>query len=244
MKKICIMDLELLKITKVTTYKIYFKYDDKSYLIIDDSEEDGHISLYERVWVRDNRLELHFINGAIACGSVSQFIQDVSKRRPKSLVYSNIDREYFVKKLVEFDFSYGLYSDEYHESINDIDKLRDQIRTLENKISIIQKDWRNTSNHGSKCYKISLKAQVAERVKGASVGEYCKEYNDYYGNSDPKYGGVLTDLYSLPVGTSFYVVNGAYSAYIWFDNHGDKCIITDENCIKLTENHHSLYIKK
>jgi hypothetical protein len=33
---------------------------------------------------------------------------------------------------------------------------------------------------------------------------WCEEYKDYYGNSDPKYGGILTDLRELPVGTTFF----------------------------------------
>jgi hypothetical protein len=37
---------------------------------------------------------------------------------------------------------------------------------------------------------------------------WCEEYRDYYGNSDPQYGGILTDLYTFPVGTKFFVANG------------------------------------
>ena len=37
---------------------------------------------------------------------------------------------------------------------------------------------------------------------------WCEEYKDYYGNPDPKYGGKLTDLRTLPVGTKFHVANG------------------------------------
>jgi hypothetical protein len=40
---------------------------------------------------------------------------------------------------------------------------------------------------------------------------WCEEYKDYYGNSDPQYGGRLTDLYTLPVGTKFFVANGWWS---------------------------------
>ena len=71
---------------------------------------------------------------------------------------------------------------------------------------------------------------------------WCKEYKDYYGNSDPKYGGILTDLYNLLVGTKFFVTNG-----LW---EGEKlegdCILVhapgEDRKIKLTDEHHSPYL--
>lgn len=39
---------------------------------------------------------------------------------------------------------------------------------------------------------------------------WCEEYQDYYGNSHPEYGGILTDLQELPVGTKFFVANGLW----------------------------------
>ncbi|MBO5387083.1 MAG: hypothetical protein J6A59_02960, partial [Lachnospiraceae bacterium] len=74
----------------------------------------------------------------------------------------------------------------------------------------------------------------------------CEEYKDYYGNPDPIYGGTLTDLYSLPVGTVIHVANGAWSGVIDYDERGDKGVIVDShggNFIKLTKEHHSLYLE-
>ncbi len=72
---------------------------------------------------------------------------------------------------------------------------------------------------------------------------WCEEYKDYYGNSDPKYGGTLTDLRELPVGTKFYVANGCWEGEIL----ADECILvhgpTGDNIIKLTTNCHSLYLE-
>jgi hypothetical protein len=72
---------------------------------------------------------------------------------------------------------------------------------------------------------------------------WCEEYKDFYGNSDPNYGGVLTDLRTLPVGTEFYVTNGAWYGEILSDNriliHGLKT----DGIVELTDNHHSLYIE-
>ena len=41
--------------------------------------------------------------------------------------------------------------------------------------------------------------------------EYCMEN---LGKKDTEYGGVLTDLASLPIGTSFYVCNGIWRGRI------------------------------
>lgn len=72
---------------------------------------------------------------------------------------------------------------------------------------------------------------------------WCEEYKDFYGNSDPNYGGILTDLRTLPVGTEFYVANGAWYGKTLPDNcilvHGPKT----DNIVKLTDKHHSLYIE-
>lgn len=72
---------------------------------------------------------------------------------------------------------------------------------------------------------------------------WCEEYQDYYGNSDSKYGGKLTDLRTLPVGTKFHVANG------WWDGEkleGDYILVhapTGDRKVKLTEQYHSLYLQ-
>lgn len=71
---------------------------------------------------------------------------------------------------------------------------------------------------------------------------WCEEYKDYYGNSDPKYGGKLTDLKELPVGTKFYVANG------WWEGEkleGDYILVYAPEVkrkVKLTDEYHSLYL--
>ena len=72
---------------------------------------------------------------------------------------------------------------------------------------------------------------------------WCEEYNDYYGNSDPKYGGILTDLRTLPEGTEFFVANGWWSGKILSDN---KILIYEPNgekVVELTDKYHSLYLR-
>ena len=72
---------------------------------------------------------------------------------------------------------------------------------------------------------------------------WCEEYKDFYGNSHPEYGGILTDLCTLPVGTEFYVANGAWYGKTLPDNyiliHGPKM----DDVVQLTDKHHSLYIE-
>ena len=74
---------------------------------------------------------------------------------------------------------------------------------------------------------------------------WCEEYQDYYGNSDPKYGGVLTDLRSLSEGTEFFVANGWWSGKTLSDNRILVYMPTGENKIaELTDKYHSLYLSK
>ena len=71
---------------------------------------------------------------------------------------------------------------------------------------------------------------------------WCEEYKDYYGNSDPDYGGILTDLRKLPIGTKFLVANGCWEGEILSDN----CILVHapdrDFASKLTDEHHSCYL--
>ena len=72
---------------------------------------------------------------------------------------------------------------------------------------------------------------------------WCEEYRDYYGNSDPQYGGKLTDLRELSVGTKFFVANGFWEGEKLEDNrmlvHGP----TGDFIVELTDKYHSLYLQ-
>ena len=73
---------------------------------------------------------------------------------------------------------------------------------------------------------------------------WCEEYKDYYGNSDPKYGGILTDLRKLPVGTKFVVANGWWTGEILSDNRILIYGPVDKFIGELTDEHHSFYLRK
>ena len=71
---------------------------------------------------------------------------------------------------------------------------------------------------------------------------WCEEYKDYYGNSDPKYGGKLTDLCTLPAGTKFHVANGYWNGEKLDDDYILVHAPTGDRKVKLTEQYHSLYL--
>ena len=250
-EKINITDISKLRITKVKPWKIYFKYNEDEYMLIEDTDEDAHISLYKRYKLNSGNHRVECINGAITCMSISTFIKDISKKRAKHIVYANIDRNNFVIKLLELGFSTGYleerqsrYNEKQYEIDTKIEELQSKITQLIHDKHELLKDKQNIRKLGSKTANANIiKREMAERVHGKKDGEWCEQYNDYYGNSDPIYGGKLTDLYNLPVGTWFNVANGAYNAHIGYNEHGDKCIVTDVNCIKLTPKFHSLYIE-
>ena len=72
---------------------------------------------------------------------------------------------------------------------------------------------------------------------------WCEEYKDYYGNSDPEYGGILTDLRTLPVGTRFFVANGWWEGEILSDSRILVHAPIEDVIVKLTDRYHSLYLK-
>lgn len=71
---------------------------------------------------------------------------------------------------------------------------------------------------------------------------WCEEYKDYYGNPDPKYGGKLTDLRTLPAGTKFFVANGCWEGEKLEDDYILVHAPAGNRTVKLTDEHHSLYL--
>lgn len=73
---------------------------------------------------------------------------------------------------------------------------------------------------------------------------WCEEYKDYYGNSDTEYGGTLTDLRKLPVGTKFFVANGWWAGEVLSDNRMLVYCPTCDFIVELADEHHSLYLRQ
>ena len=250
LEKINITDISKLKITKVKPWKIYFEYDNTKYMLLEDSDEDAHMSLYKRNQLENGNHTVECINGAITTMKPNSMIKDISNKNPKHLVYANIDRNWFVLKLCELGFSSGYLCDRQSkfeekriELDEEIKRLYNKINELRNKQAELLNDKYNMRKVGSKTARGNkIKKDMAERVRGKHNGEWCKTYNNFYGEPDPVYGGKLVDLYNLPVGTSFYVANGDWYGEIGYDSHGDKGVVTQFGFIKLDKNYHSLYL--
>lgn len=246
-----IVDISKLKFTKFKPWKIYFRYEDDEYMILDSSEVgSSQLSLYKRNKLLSGNHTVEHIKTTITTLKPSDMIRTVSNNG--NIVYSNIDRNYFVLKLLDLGFSEG-YLEERHSRFNDkLNNIESEMRSLNIKLCELIKqrkelldDKDNISYCASKRANAEvIKRRLAERVKGKQVGEWCEKYNCYYGETHEEYGGVLTDLNNLPVGTRFTACNGDWVDLIGYDSHGNKCVITDVNCIKLTKDNSSLFIEE
>lgn len=106
MGKLIITDLSKLKITKVKDWAIYFNYDNEKYLLHGSccDYEYGY-NLYKRIPdISKNRYKLDCIARDFSDDDCirHEFTKESVKR---GFTYSQIDKEYFVNKLVEWDFT-------------------------------------------------------------------------------------------------------------------------------------------
>lgn len=244
MGKLNITSLDKLQITKVKPWCINFKYDNTKYFLRSDSDEDCVMQLYRREPAGKDKYTNTLMSSVISCISLNSLIKSVGNKN--TLVYSQIDKEYFVKKLTELGLVEGIYDDKYQRYIKSREDIENQITELRKKQYELTKYWNKTEGRGSKTSSLEhqFKVKACERKQGAKDDEWCEEYKDNYGNTHPEYGGILTDLYNLTYGTVIYVTNGDYSAMIAYDKHGDKAlyIVATDQLVTLTENHHSAYI--
>lgn len=239
--RLFIEDLSLLKITKITDYKIYFTYKSESYFIL---HSYNLLNLYKRE-IKNNKVTIDLYKSikVISGFNIRYLYRDISLVITKNKVYNNIDREHFVKKLTEIDLIDSLYSREYTELQSRINEIDAQIQKLSAEKHELYRSWSEFHNMGSKkCNESKFKIQAANRIKGKAYGEYCEQYNTSYGSTHSVYGGVLTDLFSLPIGTHFHCTNGDWDGIIWYNNKGNKCVITGKNMVEINENNKNLYI--
>ena len=96
-------DLSLLEITKVKSWAIYFDYDNKHYLLhgkVDDYESIQE--LYERQLDKNGNYGLIFIKNRYGRDYlVSDYIKSMNQ---KTIVYNQIDKEYFREQLARSGF--------------------------------------------------------------------------------------------------------------------------------------------
>lgn len=243
MERILIKDIDKLKITKVRYYKVHFTYDNTKYVLVDTSDEDRHISLYVRKHNKEKGYYYsEFMNGTISSATPVDTIKFIGKGE----VYSQIDKEYFIKKLVELGFSEGLFEKQYSNYLSEREEIISKIEMLRAEMSKLSNDWQKTSGHGSKTRSLErkFKIETAESIKGAKDGEWCEQYQEPYGSIHKDYGGVLTDLYNLPVGKQFFCTNGQWYGYIAYNEKGKKTVVTDVGERELTPENHSLFISQ
>ena len=148
MDKLNIQDLSKLKITTVKQWCINFTYDGEQYFLHDDSDEDRCLGLFHKINCRNSER----IYGIITLAYPMDYIKMKNNIKIKwnsyekaNIVYSQIDKEYFVKRLTYDEFIDSCFDNECkkirerNEQNNkkikqleeEIDKLRQENRKLE-----------------------------------------------------------------------------------------------------------------
>lgn len=131
---IYITDLSLLKITKVRNRAICFDYDNKHYLIHGSYEvgEGSWQELYERELDTNGEYYLFFLKKANGKDDVAD--DYIKKQRGNTIVYRNIDKEYFAYKLTKRGFCHGIMDNKVKEEEKCVAKIERQIKRYEEKI--------------------------------------------------------------------------------------------------------------
>lgn len=137
-----IQDLALLKITCVKKWEIRFDYDGIHYLLrgVGESGEPDRQELYERKVASDGQYELFYIITNYGSENVKT---DYIKRNTgikenfaydNPIVYSQIDKNFFVYKLTKRGFAFGIMDNKVKEESQRISKIQKQIIELQNQI--------------------------------------------------------------------------------------------------------------
>lgn len=128
-----IQDLSLLKITRVRDWSICFDYGDKHYLLHGSSEvgEGSCQELYERELNENGKYKLTFISNKYGDDHVAY---DYIKRQSgKTIVYSLIDKNFFVYKLTKREFATGIFENEVLKQKEEILNLQAELKVYEDK---------------------------------------------------------------------------------------------------------------
>ena len=149
MNKVNITDLDKLKITKVKTWVVYFTYDEQRYFLHDDSDEDRCIGLYKK-----NDKNIEEIGGAITLSYPCDFIRVKKNIKPPkkwnstacNIVYNQIDKEYFVKKLTRQGIIDSLFQKDIDELNEKIAFNKSIITGLQRKIDEREREIREMEN--------------------------------------------------------------------------------------------------
>ena len=134
-----IQDVSLLKITKVIDWSILFDYDGKHYLLHGTREigEPDRQELYERNLNQNGKYDLEYKNSCYGTEYVSR--DYIKSKSSKTIVYNQIDKDFFAYKLTKRGFAEGIMEDKVQYENDRIDKIKKQIRIFEYKISELRR---------------------------------------------------------------------------------------------------------
>lgn len=134
-----IQNVSLLKITKVKNWSILFDYDSKYYLLhgIEEYGEPDRQELYERNLNQNGKYDLEYQGTCYGTAYVSR--DYIKSKNRKTIVYNQIDKDFFAYKLTKRGFAKGIMEDKVQYENDRIDKIQKQIRIFEYKISELRR---------------------------------------------------------------------------------------------------------
>ena len=129
-----ITDFSLLKITRARPWSICFDYGDKHYLIHGSYEmgEGSWQELYERELDANGKYNLLHLKTVNGDDDVKQ--DYIERQRGNTIVYKNIDKEYFAYKLTKRGFATGIMENKVKEEQKHRDRVEKQIKKYQEKI--------------------------------------------------------------------------------------------------------------
>lgn len=99
--KLIISDIDAIQITKIKYNKLYFKYDGVRYFILAMYDcGDQWYTLYKKEFVNNKWSVTEIISSDYTIASPKNLIDDVAGYKC-NIIYSHINKKYFVKQLVE-----------------------------------------------------------------------------------------------------------------------------------------------
>ena len=145
--KIKINSLSKLSFQKITDKKILFSYGEDKYALKVNSHDC--ILLYKREKLHNGNHEEIVISSSTVYSTVTDFLLDISNSDSNTLVYSNVDREYFLKRMISAGLAESeLFDKEYEDLKNKEDTIQNQIDNLRNQIDTYWEKW---FMHSDKC---------------------------------------------------------------------------------------------
>lgn len=96
-----ITDLNKLQITKIRYDKLYFKYNEQRYFVVANYDcGDSWYSLYKKSPCGKS-WNVKLITTSGWCNADIKYLLDDKSRRSRNIVYSHIDKKFFVEQLVK-----------------------------------------------------------------------------------------------------------------------------------------------